>query len=95
MTLDMSKLKDYIVRCIVGARAAKKARHDAEIKARFRISERGGKIYLLCCGTAVAVINESNNAAMITRQIKAAREAAIDYEQQSTNQTNRDNHGTK
>lgn len=78
----MRKIKDYIMRRIVGARAAKKARHDAEIAARFRIAERGGKIFLLCYGTAVAVVDDYSNAVEITRQIKSARNAAIDYEKQ-------------
>ena len=79
----MAKIKDFIRRYFAGVKAAKLSRHEAEISARFRITERGGKIYLLCYGTAVAVISDNSNAAEITRQIKSARNAALDYDQES------------
>lgn len=83
----MTKINDFIRRHLASVKAGKRAKHEAEINARFRITERGGKIYLLCYGTAVAIVNEHSNAVEITRQISSARNAALDYERECLAQT--------
>lgn len=80
----MAKIRDFIRRHLEGAKAAKAARRDAEIRARFRVAELGGRIYILCCGTAVAVVDDCGTAREITRQIKAARDAAMEYDRGNT-----------
>lgn len=76
----MAHIKDYIARYIAGVKAVKKARHDAEIRARFRITERNGKIYLLCMGTAIAAVSANTIAKAITSYIEDARKAATEYD---------------
>lgn len=68
------------MRRIAVARATREARHDAEIAARFHIAERGGKIFLLCYGTAVAVMGETSSASQICKSIDTARAAAMLYD---------------
>lgn len=82
----MGKINDFIRRQLASAKAGKRAKREAEISERFHITERGGKIYLLCYGTAVAVVNEHSNAVEITRQINSARNAALDYDRECLEQ---------
>lgn len=76
----MKKITDYIRRRLLGAKTARRARHNAEVSARFRIAESDGKIYLLCLGTAIAVIGDDDTAQSITREVERARHAALEFE---------------
>lgn len=76
----MTSIKDYIIRRIAGMKAAKRARRDAEIRARFSIAERNGKIYILCLGTAVAVASNATVAKAIADCVEDARSAALEYD---------------
>lgn len=82
----MTTIKDYIIQRLAVARATRKAQHTAEISARFRIAERGGKIYLLCYGTAIAVISGGDTAYEISKLIYKARAAAILYDSAAATQ---------
>lgn len=58
---------------------------DAEAKANaiyadFKVQEKGGNIYLTCCGTAFAVMPNTATVAQISELLKKARLAAMIFE---------------
>lgn len=62
-------------------KAAREAQRRAEIEARISLREKGGRIYLLCGGTAFACVENGNNALDIVKAIAQARSAAAMYEE--------------
>ena len=64
-------------------RRTKDVRMVEEINARFSVRERDGKIFLLCNGTAVAIMTPASTMQEAVRQIKAMRAAAVCFAQNS------------
>lgn len=76
----MEKLVSKIRRWAESLKAAREAQRRAEIEARISLREKGGRIYLLCGGTAFACVENGNNAMDIVKAISDARRAAAMYE---------------
>lgn len=76
----MENIVSKIRRWAESLKAAREAQRRAEIEARISLREKGGRIYLLCGGTAFALIENGHNAQDIVKAIRDARRAAEMYE---------------
>lgn len=52
----MNRITEWLRRQVESVRRTKEVRRVEEINARFSVRERDGKIFLLCNGTAVAIM---------------------------------------
>lgn len=76
---DLSIIRN-LRRLVAANRAARKARHEAEVALRFRVCERGGRLFILCNGTAIHAVPESRTADYLVADIEEARRAALLFE---------------
>lgn len=67
-------------RLIEANEAARKARHDTEVSRRIYLAERGGRVFIVCNGTAVAELPKARTVSEVTAEISRARRAALDYD---------------
>lgn len=75
-----SWLRNIIEAWKAAKQAERKARREAEIALRFRVCERGGRLFILCGGTAFCVVPEPRTADYIVADLEAARRAALDFD---------------
>ncbi len=76
----MNRITEWLRRQVESVQRTKEIRRTEEINARFSVRERDGKIYLLCNGTAVAIMTPASTMQDAIKQIKAMRAAALTYE---------------
>lgn len=62
-------------------KAARKARRDAEITLRFYLSERGGRVFVVCNGTAICEMPMTATVSSVSDTIERMRAAALAYEE--------------
>lgn len=83
----MNRITEWLRRQVESVRRTKEVRRVEEINARFSVRERDGKrdgkIYLLCNGTAVAIMTPASTMQDAIKQIKAMRAAAVCFAQNS------------
>lgn len=75
----MFGLNTLIRRKIDALNATKAARRQAEIESRFLIREEGGKIYILCNGTAVIVLKSAETTGTVVEQLRKMRATAVEF----------------
>lgn len=76
----MNRIAEWLRRQVESVRRTKEIRKTEEINARISVRERDGKIFLLCNGTAVAIMTPASTMLDAIKQIKAMRAAALTYE---------------
>lgn len=76
----MNRITGWLRRQAESVRRTKEIRKTEEINARISVRERDGKIFLLCNGTAVAIMTPASTMQDAIKQIKAMRAAALTYE---------------
>ena len=54
----MKNLTEFFKKKIEMLKAAKKAAQVAEVESRYRITEKGGKLYITCNGSAIYEIQD-------------------------------------
>lgn len=79
----MNRITEWLRRQVESVRRTKEVRRVEEINARFSVRERDGKIFLLCNGTAVAIMTPASTMLDAIKQIKAMRAAAVCFAQNS------------
>ncbi len=79
----MNRLKQWLKREVDAAKAAREARHRAEIEYRFTIRERQGKIYILCNTTAIATLPPESTMQDALALMKKARTSAVAFDKVS------------
>lgn len=62
-------------------KAARKARRDAEVSLRFYLSERSGRVFIVCNGTAVGEMPGSATVSSVSDEMEGMRAAALAYEE--------------
>lgn len=80
-----NKIKHIITRWCEVARAGKEARFKAEIESRFSVRESGGKVFILCGGTAVRTLLPGETVADAVALIDEARKSALLYSSETSN----------
>lgn len=68
-------------RLIEAGKAARKARRDAEVSLRFYLSERNGRVFIVCNGTAIGEMPMTATVSSISDEIESMRAAALAYEE--------------
>lgn len=60
-------------------KAAKKAAQVAEVESRYRITEKDGKLYITCNGSAIYEIQDDCNAKTIVDILEETRKIALKF----------------
>ncbi len=75
----MKNLTEFFKKKIEMLKAAKKAAQIAEVESRYRITEKDGKLYITCNGSAIFEIQDYCNAKTIIESLKEIRKIALKF----------------
>lgn len=75
----MKNLTEIFKKKIEIIKAAKKAAQVAEVESRYRITEKGGKLYITCNGSAIYEIQDDCNAKTIVEILEETRKIALKF----------------
>lgn len=75
----MKNLTEIFKKKIEIIKAAKKAARVAEVKSLYRITEKGGKLYITCNGSAIYEIQDDCNAKTIVEILEETRKIALKF----------------
>lgn len=76
----MNTILRKLRRLIEADKAARRARRDTEVSQRIYLAERGGRVFILCNGTAVSELPKKRTVSELTVLISRSRQAALDYD---------------
>lgn len=82
------KIIRLIQRKIEAKKAAQKAQQNEEVALRFCVSERKGRVFIICDGTAVAEMTKTETVSAVSTTIEKMREAALAYKELKNEKTN-------
>lgn len=75
----MNTIIEFLKKKAAAMRAAKKMMRKAEIESLYRVTEKGGKLYITCNGSAVYEIKDDSNAKTIVGILEEARKTALKF----------------
>lgn len=75
----MKNLTEFFKKKIEMLKAAKKAAQVAEVESRYRITEKAGKLYITCNGSAFYEIKDDCNAKTIAGILAESRKIALKF----------------
>lgn len=76
---EMKNLTEFFKKKIEIIKAAKKAARVAELKSLYRITEKDGKLYITCNGSAIYEIQDDCNAKTIVEILEETRKIALKF----------------
>ena len=76
---EMKNLTEFFKKKIEIIKAAKKAARVAEVKSLYRITEKDGKLYITCNGSAIYEIQDDCNAKTIVDILAKTRKTALKF----------------
>ena len=75
----MKNLTEFFKKKIEMLKAAKKAARVAEVESRYRVTEKDGKLYITCNGSAFIEIKDDCNAKTIAGILAESRKTAMKF----------------
>lgn len=75
----MKNLTEFFKKKIDIIKATKKAARVAEVKSLYRVTEKGGKLYVTCDGSAIYKLQDDCTAKTIVGILAETRKIALEF----------------